>query len=99
MKNRIKIIVVVAIAAITGITVYNTQFEELRMSSLTMENVEVIARGESDYHITCYYSGSDSSFRCKSSSCALERLINQLVTNFLLLNIEKVSIIPFQYKF
>ena len=99
MKNRIKIIAVVAIAAITGITVYNTQFEELRMSSLTMENVEVIARGESDYHIICYYSSSGSSFRCTSGSCALERLINQLVTNFLLLNIEKVSIIPFQYKF
>lgn len=62
MKNRIKIVALVAIAAITGITVYNTQFEELQMSSLAMENVEAIASGEGSGSCGGYRSWNTSGF-------------------------------------
>lgn len=42
----IKYVMVVAIVAVAGVTVYNTQMDESQMSSLAMENIEAIAHGE-----------------------------------------------------
>lgn len=39
-------IAVVAIVAAAGFTAYNAQNEKLQMSSLAMDNIEAIARGE-----------------------------------------------------
>ncbi len=58
MKKFYRIVSVVAIAAAAGVTAYNVQNDELRMSSLALENVEALARGESYMEGgTCYGAG------------------------------------------
>lgn len=47
MKKFYKYIAVVTIVAATGFTVYCTQENKLHLSSLAMENVEALDRGES----------------------------------------------------
>lgn len=47
MKKFYKYIAVVAIVAAVGFTAYSTQGNKLHLSSLAMENVEALARGES----------------------------------------------------
>lgn len=47
MKKFYKYIAVVAIAATAGFTAYSTQGNKLHLSSLAIENVEALARGES----------------------------------------------------
>ena len=47
MKKFYKYIAVVAIVAAAGFTAYSTQGNKLHLSSLAMENVEALARGES----------------------------------------------------
>lgn len=46
MKKIFKIVAVVAIVVTVGFTAYNAQTNELQLSSLAMDNVEAIARGE-----------------------------------------------------
>ena len=47
MKKFYKYIAVVTIVAAAGFTAYSTQGNKLHLSSLAMENVEALARGES----------------------------------------------------
>ena len=48
MKKIFKIVAVAAIVATVGVTSYNVQADELRVSSLAMDNVEALAWGEKD---------------------------------------------------
>lgn len=57
MKKVYKLIMLVAIAAAIGFTVYNVQSDELQISSLAMENVEALAGGESGAPSACPYDG------------------------------------------
>ena len=66
MNKFYKSIAVVAIAAAAGFTAYSTQGNKLHLSSLAIENVEALARGESGNFdcippyekYTCVYIGS-----------------------------------------
>lgn len=57
MKNLFKKVAVIAIVAATGFTAYNVQ-KEVRMSSLTMDNVEALAYEES-YSDKIFYQNCD----------------------------------------
>ncbi len=48
MHEKLYKYMVIAIVATTGIIAYNTQSKNLHLSGIAMENVEAIARGESE---------------------------------------------------
>ncbi len=66
MKKVYKMLAVVVIVAVAGVTVYNTQGKRLHLSGIALENVEALARGESGNFdcippyekYTCVYIGS-----------------------------------------
>lgn len=48
MKKVYKIVAVVAIVAAAGLITYNAQSDKMQLSTLAMDNIEAIARGEID---------------------------------------------------
>ena len=73
-------VTIIIVAA--GMITYNTQVEKIHLSSIALENVEPLARGESsgnDYH--CYYGSQNSygRFEPRCSPCLSYQYIVLLV--------------------
>ncbi len=62
MKKIYKMLAVVAIVSAAGVIAYNAQTDDLQMSSLAIENVEAIARGEGSGPCGGYRSWNTSGF-------------------------------------